>query len=127
MLRLLPELCWVHDAAKVAYFSPLVTSARRQRLWIATLNFDNALEAAAAAANVEVDIGLSTTQTAIRFGSNSPIALAKLHGSLNWRLIEELADELDDASCFFRLYSDISDSAGVFGRRYVSRRPLLRR
>jgi SIR2-like protein len=87
ILELLPEICWIRDASKVAYLSPLVVSARHQRLWIATLNFDNTIEAAAAAAGIAVDNGLNASGGgSIRFVHDSPLALAKLHGSLNWAL-----------------------------------------
>jgi hypothetical protein len=55
-------------------------------LWIATLNFDNAIETAADTAGLIVDAGLTRSSGVIRFKDESSLSLAKLHGSLDWEL-----------------------------------------
>lgn len=79
-------LTWINDVNRVSYLRPLIESSRDQPLWIASLNYDNAIELAARDANIECDIGLKPKIHGVEFNNNSPISLAKLHGSVNWRL-----------------------------------------
>jgi hypothetical protein len=84
VLKEVVDLCHVTSADRIAYLRPLASSARHCRLWIASLNYDNALELAAESSGVPIDVGLSAG--GIRFRRDSLLCLAKLHGSIDWFL-----------------------------------------
>jgi hypothetical protein len=74
-----------HD---VEYLQPLVRAARsRGGLWVATLNYDLAIEAACAleGANVYTGIDDWLDERAWKWGAPADVKLLKLHGSIDWR------------------------------------------
>ena len=76
--------CWLESPSSVAYLAPLTATAKVSRLWIASLNYDNAIELAASEQGIEVDVGLHGETP--EFNDDSMLCLAKLHGSVNWDL-----------------------------------------
>jgi hypothetical protein len=84
VLKALSHLSWIADAKKVDYLVPLVASAAKEKLWIATLNYDNTIEQAARTLSIDVDLGIRTDSLAVGFSEDAKICLAKLHGSVNW-------------------------------------------
>jgi hypothetical protein len=58
MTQLLAEIVWLEDTSKVCYLLPLFYGAGEKPLTIATLNYDNAIELAAASANIPIEIGI---------------------------------------------------------------------
>jgi hypothetical protein len=96
ILQELLQLCWVADATRVEYLLPLVKATNRKRLWIATLNFDNTIELAAATAGVTCDLGITGDYRPIEFSNDSPLTLAKLHGSVNWSRPDPWRIEIKD-------------------------------
>jgi hypothetical protein len=77
---------WIRDPAKVTYLLPLIRSAAENPLWIASLNYDNAIELAASECGVVCDAGVAKGRPGVEFDLGSPICLAKLHGSVTWNL-----------------------------------------
>lgn len=77
-------LARIEDANQVKYLEALVRSSAQGPLWIGSLNYDNAIELAAENAGIAVDLGIQDNEFPIRFGQNSPLCLAKLHGSVGW-------------------------------------------
>ena len=86
LLRSMSHITWIDDAARVEYLFPLVRSAAKVPLWIASLNYDNAIELAAAQVPIEVDVGLKNRTSDIAFEPTSSLCGAKLHGSINWKM-----------------------------------------
>jgi len=82
VLTIMKCRCWLRSPNLVAYLAPLIATARKSRLWIASLNYDNAVELAATDQKIEVDVGLHGES--IEFSESSELCLAKLHGSVNW-------------------------------------------
>jgi hypothetical protein len=76
--------CNITKRENIAYLNPLAQSARTTPIWIASLNYDNVIELAMQQEGVPLDLGLSGS--AVRFHDDSPVILAKLHGSTNWRI-----------------------------------------
>jgi len=107
VLAVVRRMCWVTDPNMIGYVLPLVKSAVGRPLWIATLNYDNVVEMAAAQAGVTVDLGLSGTNSSVSFTGDAPIALAKLHGSGNWSRPTPWEIRIDDGPRV--------DSAMIFG------------
>jgi hypothetical protein len=77
---------WIRDPAAVSYLFPLIRSAAESPLWIASLNYDNAIELAASACGIACDAGVAKGRPGVEFDAGSPICLAKLHGSVTWNL-----------------------------------------
>lgn len=88
VLRHLVKRCWLPEAAqdRVAYLAPLLRSSAISPLWIASLNYDNALELAGDSSGTTIDRGVHSSSRIVRFDAASPLTLAKLHGSLDWTL-----------------------------------------
>jgi hypothetical protein len=84
VLRQVIQASWIRVATKTEYLHELLRSASHSPLWIASLNYDNAIELAGASTGVSVDTGLHTGSMSVRFKEDSPVCLAKLHGSANW-------------------------------------------
>lgn len=84
LLALRDELT-LTNPEKVAYLNPLVRSAERRSLTVATLNYDLTVEMAAQAAGVACDTGIRdwANQWELSWPS-SGIKLLKLHGSIDW-------------------------------------------
>jgi hypothetical protein len=77
---------WLFDRRSVAYLLPLLASSKRTRLWIASLNYDNAIELAAKVSGVKIDVGIGGRRKSVKFDKSSHVCLAKLHGSVDWYL-----------------------------------------
>lgn len=90
------SFAWIKDANLISYLLPLVESARNRAIWIASLNYDNAIELAAHSANIECDIGLKANIQGVEFDDRSPISLAKLHGSVNWKMDHDSLIKVND-------------------------------
>jgi len=86
MIYTLIEIVWIKDPARVKYLRPLLALAAKQdRLVVATLNYDNSVELAAASAGVPCDTGITTWSQNGKFSFRADgIALLKLHGSIEW-------------------------------------------
>ncbi len=84
ILELLVRLSWIRDDARTDYLLPLVKYSSTGPLWIATLNYDNAMELAARRAGCPIDLGIHDNDASVSFSKDSRLALAKLHGSINW-------------------------------------------
>jgi hypothetical protein len=82
------------DLSSVDYLRPLADLARAQHLGldVITLNYDRTVEIMAADAGVELDTGIErwTPGVPLAFQSkDGQINLYKLHGSVDWELIDE--------------------------------------
>jgi len=90
----LMHFTWLNYSARSAYFNPLLEKAKTTCLVIATLNYDNTIEIAAKALDIEYQTLGDWQMTAI-LPPTPPqgIDLLKLHGSTNWRWVD-----LPDAS-----------------------------
>ncbi len=89
MLRIemmLEELTLIKDEARVQYLGPILNLARRQdRLFIATLNYDNGIELLSRAKGMPCDTAIEEwKKTGILHYPNDGINLIKLHGSVYW-------------------------------------------
>ncbi len=89
VLQTLPMYCWVRDEKHVEYLRPLMESSKKSPLWIATLNYDNTVELAAKASDVDVDLGIHDGHPSVQFKGMAKVTLAKLHGSLNWESLPD--------------------------------------
>jgi hypothetical protein len=81
----LMHLTWLTDHTRSEYFHPLLTTARTRRLIIATLNYDNTVEGAAATLNLPCHTLGDWQATATLPEPSNGIDLLKLHGSTNWK------------------------------------------
>ena len=90
ILRLIVDAVWIKDANRVEYLKPLIASSLKKNLWIASLNYDNAIELAAQQAGMSVDLGIKEGKAGAIFLNNKHISLAKLHGSVNWEIAQDL-------------------------------------
>jgi hypothetical protein len=86
MVKQLVPRVWVRDPTKVEYLRPMVRSARRSNLRIATLNYDNTVEVACDQAGISIDVGVQNGKREIAFRQQANVQLAKLHGSLDWHI-----------------------------------------
>ena len=86
MICTLIKIVWIKDPARVKYLHPLFAlAAKQKRIDVATLNYDNAVELAAASADFTCDTGISewSKKGKLSFPSEGT-ALIKLHGSIDW-------------------------------------------
>ncbi len=89
MTRKLIEMTWVTDPGKIQYLIPLVAYAQQTDAAIATLNYDNTLEFSTQFIGALCDTGFeSWSQTGDFTFQGGHIPLIKLHGSIDWALIE---------------------------------------
>jgi len=89
MTRKLVDMVWVEDPAKVEYLAPLLRYAQQNTLTITTLNYDNTIEVAAKTASVPLTAGIETWSQTGRFPERfDEVQLFKLHGSVDWALLE---------------------------------------
>ncbi|QQR58080.1 MAG: SIR2 family protein [Candidatus Melainabacteria bacterium] len=95
MIGLLQEIVWIDPRAsdsfsRVDYIKPLISFCKNNEASIATLNYDNTLELASEALSIEIDSGIKEwSKNGELSYSESSINLFKLHGSVDWRLVEE--------------------------------------
>lgn len=90
MIRKLADIVWIGKAERVGYLSPLLDPLAEQgRLTIATLNYDNAVELMAESHGTEVSTGIEAwSETGAFDFSGDGLHLLKLHGSIDWSLID---------------------------------------
>lgn len=91
MTAKLVEIVWIQDVTKVTYLKPLLNHSQNDGLTIATLNYDNAIELAAAEAGTPVTTGIGDWLETGRFPRTPGrgVLLLKLHGSIDWEAKEE--------------------------------------
>lgn len=123
MIEMLRELVWIEGAGRVEYLSPIVELARKQnRLVIASLNYDNAIELLSEASDIACHTGIKTWSETGRFElSDGGINLLKLHGSITWT--ERFGTRI--ASGFSRGYTEINPKEKKFYLRTGENRPAL--
>jgi hypothetical protein len=92
----LKRLSWIQSEHQVRYIEPMLKSASIKPLWIASLNYDNAIELAAKNQGLSIDLGLRNNESYIRFEKESNLCLAKLHGSVNWSYDDKRQLRVDD-------------------------------
>jgi hypothetical protein len=87
MIDTLIEIVWIKDAARVKYLHPIFALASKQdRLVVATLNYDNSVELAAASEGVPCETGITSWSQNGKFSfPEKGVALLKLHGSIEWQ------------------------------------------
>lgn len=98
ILMRMSQLLWLKDAespARTSYLAPLVSSPSTR--CIATLNYDNTIEACARAQGVSICVGLEDypTRGVVSFQSGSQLRLLKLHGSLDWQFPDSAEERRD--------------------------------
>jgi len=89
MIRKLISLVWLDDDKRdvVEYLRPLVRHAHRNNVSIATLNYDNTIELAAAAEGARVfeEMGeVLSSEEEVDQAAKGYVHLLKLHGSIDW-------------------------------------------
>lgn len=84
----LVDMVWLDpEGADVDYLIPLVQPGRNGTGTIATLNYDNTIEIAAARAGTPLSTGITEwSQTGLFEPPDDGIELLKLHGSIDWTL-----------------------------------------
>ena len=89
MIYHLAQLAYVREKEKVAYLKPLIEHSRKiGRLFIATLNYDNSIELAAAVEGVECNSAIPSWSRNQKLDfSLAGLNLAKLHGSIDWQWV----------------------------------------
>jgi hypothetical protein len=78
ILRELIQFSWIRDSSKVAYYVPLLRSATTAPLWIASLNYDNAIELTAKNLGVICDIGITSGKPGVVFTAKAANPCAPL-------------------------------------------------
>lgn len=90
MIRALAEIVWLPEAASVEYLAPILQCVRSQeRLVVATLNYDNAIERLVEREHGKLRCSTGIDEWAQTGGFEVPdaeILLLKLHGSIDWAL-----------------------------------------
>ena len=94
ILSLIVSSVWIKDENQVNYLKPLIDSSLKKNLWIASLNYDNAIELAAGKAGISVDLGITKNKAGALFLNNRHISLAKLHGSVDWEITKDLTVDI---------------------------------
>jgi hypothetical protein len=82
VLRRLLGLSHITEPEKVSYLTPLAEAGKAGPLWIASLNYDNAIELCAQQVGASVDVGVF--KFPVEFEPSDSIKLIKLHGSVDW-------------------------------------------
>lgn len=77
---------WKRNDERLEYLAPMVKAVGRNRIPIATLNYDNCLERAAAVAGIMLNTGIKEWREngEFGFGSYEGVPYLKLHGSITW-------------------------------------------
>ncbi len=89
MIAALRDLVWIDDPHEVSYLQPITSlAAAQQRMVVATLNYDNAVELLCESQGTNCTTGIATWSKEGRFPITDQwgIALLKLHGSIDWIL-----------------------------------------
>lgn len=95
MISMLVELVFVDDSTKVSHLSPLNSLiSQQEKVTIASLNYDNCVELFCNSADIPCDTGIDEWSEKGTFsGNKSGIFLLKLHGSIDWRQIDDFKTE----------------------------------
>ena len=95
MIAMLVELVFVDDAAKVSHLSPLKSLlSRQEKVTIASLNYDNCVELYCDGDRIPCDTGIDEWSEKGTFsGEKDGVFLLKLHGSIDWRQINDVRTE----------------------------------
>jgi hypothetical protein len=124
IISVLYNLVWLESPERVTYLKPLMEKAKRGKLIIATLNYDNTIKLAAESEKISfntfinkwIESGLITIQ-------NEQVNLLKLHGCINWKW--KLDNSIKDFNLSYRKIEKLSDEemakgnnmpAIIFGR-----------
>lgn len=107
MLAILIQMVWIEKAESISYLKKFIESSKVNPLWIASLNYDNTIELTAQECGISFDVGLDNQAIGVKFDSEAPIKLAKLHGSVNWALNENLTIDVQN--------KPVSNPALIFG------------
>jgi hypothetical protein len=90
MVQLLADIVWIEEADRVGYLSPFLRLLNPQpSLVVATLNYDNGVERLCEARGVPCSTGIDEWSHTGDFVEASGVTLLKLHGSIDWRLLED--------------------------------------
>jgi len=85
MIRKLVDMVWIENSEKIKYLVPLLKSFDQGTGTIATLNYDNAIELAAADSGINLQTGIEQWSESGSFPKvTNGIYLLKLHGSIDW-------------------------------------------
>jgi hypothetical protein len=92
------QILWLKDdeaVARTSYLAPLVSSPSTR--CIATLNYDNAIEACAQALGIRLSVGLEGygAHGVVSFPADAQIRLLKLHGALDWQFPDSVEERRD--------------------------------
>jgi hypothetical protein len=88
MIEQLINMIWGTDISKIEYLFPLIKYAHNNISTIATLNYDNCIELAGQACGIAVETGFESWSSTGEFSfSEKCLPLIKLHGSINWKLL----------------------------------------
>lgn len=86
MIRSLTDMAYVKESDRARYLRPLIQSLARGGGAIATLNFDNAVEAVATDERIELALGIERwSENGVLEFESGKLPLLKLHGSIDWR------------------------------------------
>jgi hypothetical protein len=87
MIRMLKEFVWIDSPERVAYLHPLMDlTIQRKRQVIASLNYDNSIELAAASRDITCNTCIEEWSKKGSFDINQAgLHLLKLHGSIDWK------------------------------------------
>jgi hypothetical protein len=116
----LKDLVWLVLEHKTDYFGPLVEASAEHNATIATLNYDNTIELAAARFAKEVDVGLESWRQEGTISKPAVgIELLKLHGSIDWEMSSGQVGQSDqDDESLFRLQKVSQIDMDNFARRF---------
>lgn len=98
MTAMLEELTTITDSSRVEYLAPIIDLAKRQNgLFVATLNYDNAVELLCEDRGESWDTGIKAWEKAgiIQCHHHHTINLIKLHGSCYWYWTDEMTTTAD--------------------------------
>ena len=95
MVQLLADIVWIEEASRVEYLAPFLSALSDQpSLTVATLNYDNGVEKLCESWGVPYETGIEKWSRDGTFPDPAEgVSLLKLHGSIDWRLVDEATGE----------------------------------
>jgi SIR2-like domain len=124
MISMLYNLVWLESPESVAYLKPLMYKAKKDKLIIATLNYDNTIELAAESEKIPCNTFINKwIESGLITIKDDHLNLLKLHGSINWKWI--LDDSIKNYNLSYKKIEEVSDEemakgnnmpAIIFGR-----------
>jgi hypothetical protein len=92
MISILRTLVWINTPERVEYLSPLLNlQARQERVVVATLNYDNAVELLCQSKEIPCKVGIEKWGSSRRLDCEGKgIILLKLHGSIDWKYDDQV-------------------------------------